>query len=341
MRKEFCLTTVLLVSMVVFLSCQKTNLLEPQSNDENVVVTLAKKPPKVSTLPYIESFFIEEYSGSALIRTINIVDKNDLVFTETNEPIDFSTYQYKVHYNVTHVNDINYVRVMMFYDLNNDGEPDFSPLESKPWLFRDEYEGTNDTDISKTELWDGTVIESIWDRILEYPNDRYQLYDQLATYDDGGRTDGADKYGFFIWAGNDNGDTEKRFTLWIKAANSPVNQYHVGDITFDTVPAKGNSVQVNANVTIDGSSSAPLDGVYVYGKWSGIYQSNSVYRAGPSVNGMVTFEGPKIKNNASGVEIFTIETIKAQYSAYNPWENENSNTLWTWPNVSPFKELEF
>ena len=70
-------------------------------------------------------------------------------------------------------------------------------------------------------------------------------------------------------------------------------------------------------------------GAIVYGKWGGLNSSIFV-DAITDIDGIAHFtNGPKLRNNLSGEEIFTVYSIRFPWGAYNPYENTN----WNWPNL--------
>ena len=85
-----------------------------------------------------------------------------------------------------------------------------------------------------------------------------------------------------------------------------------------------------ATVNVVADDGSNLGNAIVYGKWSGL-GSSIFLKATTNNQGIASFNGPELRNNLSGDEIFTVYAVRFPWSAYNPDENVIENPLWYWP----------
>jgi len=319
-----------LLSMIIICCDKSKNPIDSQSLTHSEAVGLSKGNPNVN--PTIHYFTIKEYDqgvdpgpGIDPNWTRNLLDFEE---ADLDELIDFASDKwYSIEYDVSHPDGIAKVSMFFYYDANVDYQHQMEELEFVGYVLQ-EYNVT----VPQTFDWrEGIIIPTGGD------NDAYSsdpsLLDQLATYNDSNApVDGADHYGIFIWvesAGKQMRLNQKISYMWINA-KSGLETFHVDNVEVDAEKVKGVIYTPTAKVTVS------AEGVIVWGKWSGLAESNYRYKGGPSgVDGVVEIVGPDFKNNASGEVIFTVKTLRKVDGVYNPDENSN----WDWPSVEPFGSL--
>jgi hypothetical protein len=313
------------------MSCEQADLsLSPQSDVESNSQPLQKKS-KVTQPTTIELFEIAENGGETVYRIEN---------NEVNVPcgglLNFAENSYRISYRITNPTDIWYIRVLFMYDENTDDVNEFGPHEMGVWVLRDEREGDDDTVLEgEISNWTGEVTVHSWDFGL-YSNDSYQMFDQLSSYgyslssnpDPEGK---ADHYNCFLWIVSDGPVIQEEMDFWVKAQNDPLYAFSVDDVQVWGESSSKNKVKSSATVHVVDDTGNDMEGAIVYGKWSGLAGSIFV-DAVTDINGMAYFlNGPELRNNLSGEEIFTVYAIHYPYGAYDP----DNNSLWIWP-IRPF-----
>jgi len=328
MKKVFCLTAVVIVFMLFLFGCQKsTDLLEPQSVDENDMSNLSKKPegppgkpPKPETEePRIE--YLRIYDSSAPNGYWSLIEGNERIGNLEHPDILLdlgNTESYEIKYKVSHSIGISNVEIMTWCDiLHNgyswpmDGLLDFSgDIHEKDFSPDDLTEGSF--------FWNGEIIPSRYDREVypyEYENrEPYLPFDQYATTDAAHRdgiADSPDYYGFMFVVESTGDSPTARFQ---KTATFRVKSNYSPDITFHVKNVEKSSK--SAFITVVKDDGSPLLGAWVYGYWD---SSSLYYKAQTNEDGIA-----EIKKGRGG-KIFSVKSVKHTSGVYNPWENEIGN----------------
>jgi len=325
MKKAFYLTAVLLVPMLIFLSCQKsTDLLEPQTADENKVNNLTKKPVKPPSPPnddpVIHSFSIGE---KFVIQDNEVLDENFEIDLSSGSTFSFD---------VSHGSDpIKFVLVRLYSDLNNDNFYSWgyeTVADAKRW----EFLVPNTHQAVTNEEWSGTVTPIDYDPIDSEP---YELYDQLLT---GTGLPDHYKMTFTVQCEDRSHFSSKSVFLWIKAARGPDRTFHVANIHFTGLEDAGkNKVRPIFEVTVnDDQTNTGTVGATVFAQFTGIAESafptphNDILTM---EDGVAIIKGPTMSKKTKGDLIMTIKNVRTEaYGAYNPGAPGNiSQKIITFP----------
>lgn len=105
-------------------------------------------------------------------------------------------------------------------------------------------------------------------------------------------------------------DTQIAFTF------VPVPKVHVGEIFMGIRNVRKKHLAATAQVLVLDSNFVPVANANVTGMWSGLVSDTQTELTG--IDGIATFESPKVSNSATGIFVFTVTDVTALDFTYDP-----------------------
>ena len=327
MKKLILVLLTISFTFFMFNSCSDNSNPTITDIEKGQQLQKPKKPPKNVT--EIEYFDI---GGNRLIDA-NVEPGTDASF---HPVIDISG-DLNISYKITSTTVINIVRVELRYDVNANSKYDFHRIERDARIFRDTYFDMNLKTVENSNLWDGTVDDSL------------RIVDQLASYNyPGSKAPPLDHYIVYIsaFSGATTLANGKGYVWIAGAADRSDKRLIVDEIQEFDFAVNKNKVTPIVTLKIAqilNGNPTPVANVYVDGIWEGLVLGSTENVFNPvysDPNGIIRLEGDSFRKNKSGTITFTVTNVNhisdkdngGPYYVYDPINNTN----WIWPEA-PFR----
>lgn len=336
MKKTCLYLCGMLTVILIYVSCEKSNVILNSPVEKNGVNDLAKKsappsPPTITEFKINENMLIGKEPAD-----VPLID------------ISMANPQHTISYTVQHNDGIQKVRAKLYFNaVANPADNDVSNGEDGI-LFEHEWNTNTGDPVVSSFTWGGVVTPENWSATYDQP---FELFDQLACDSHEYPSSGVqpDRYQLYISVtsnGNKSATTSEWCDVWIKAktpnaTTPPFETFHVTAMEMEFVPGRARSIipVVHIWVAFDNPYGLGLPaydpaGIQVFGYWSGFDDGSCcTYNiAYTDADGKATIEGRSFKSNLQGDATFTVYTLDNKFCAYNPWENYPSEP---WPGTKP------